>query len=46
MQRLGDLWEERGKPRPVLFWFRAGAVFAFGMALARFVYIELDWSPF
>jgi hypothetical protein len=46
MQRLGALWEKRGKDRPALFSFRAGAVFAFGMALARFVYIELHWNPF
>src|SRR5262245_11392720 len=46
MQRLGEIWEERGKSRPALFSFRAGAVFAFGMALARFVYIELHWRPF
>ena len=46
MHRLGDLWEERGRARPVLFAFRAGAAFAFGMALARFVYIELQWRPF
>src|SRR5262249_3435601 len=46
MHGLGNLWEERGRARPVLFSFRAGAVFAFGMALARFVYIELHWRPF
>ena len=46
MHRLGDVWEEHGKPRPVLFSFRAGALFAFGMAFARFVYIELQWRPF
>jgi hypothetical protein len=46
MHGLGNLWEDRGRPRPVLFSFRAGSVFAFGMALARFVYIELHWSPF
>ena len=45
MDRLGDLWIQRGKARPALFSFRAGAVFAFGMALARFVYIELQWRP-
>jgi hypothetical protein len=36
MRRLGDVWEERGKSRPILFSFRAGAIFAFGLALARF----------
>ena len=41
MHRLGEFWRARGKDRPVLFTFRAGAVFAFGMALVRFVYLEL-----
>ena len=40
MHGLGNLWEGRGRSRPVLFSFRAGAVFAFGMSLARFMYIE------
>ena len=40
MQWLGDVMEQRGGKRPVLFTFRAGAIFAFGMALVRFVYFE------
>ena len=43
---IGEFWHERGKDRPVLFTFRAGAIFAFGMALVRFVYIEMGWRPF
>ena len=46
MRRLGDAWEQRGRRRPVLFSFGAGAIFAVGMALARFTYIELQWRPF
>lgn len=46
MHWIGKLWHERGQDRPVLFTFRAGAVFAFGMALVRFVYVELGWRPF
>jgi hypothetical protein len=46
MHWLGGLWNEHGRDRPVLFTFRAGAVVAFGMALARFVYLELHWNPF
>jgi len=43
---IGEFWHERGRDRPVLFTFRAGAIFAFGMALVRFVYGELEWRPF
>jgi hypothetical protein len=46
MQRLGDWWSGRGRERPVLFSFWAGAIFALGMALVRFVYLELGWNPF
>ena len=40
MHWLGEFWRERGRDRPVLFTFRGGAVFAFGMALVRFLYLE------
>lgn len=40
MHWLGGFWESRGRDRPVLFTFRAGAIFAFGMALVRFLYLE------
>jgi hypothetical protein len=40
MHLIGELWRERGKDRPKLFSFWAGAIFAFGMALVRFLYLE------
>jgi len=40
MHWLGEFWRDRGKDPPVLFTFRAGAIFAFGMALVRFLYLE------
>jgi hypothetical protein len=40
MHWLGEFWREREKDRPALFTFRAGAIFAFGMALVRFLYFE------
>jgi hypothetical protein len=46
MDRIGEFWRERGRDRPALFSFRAGAVFAFGMALVRFVYLEVGSKPF
>ena len=46
MRWMGEFWRERGRDRPALFSFRAGAIFAFGMALVRFVYLELAWTPF
>jgi hypothetical protein len=46
MSRVGDAWVQRQRRRPVLFSFGAGAIFAFGMALVRFVYIEVQWRPF
>jgi hypothetical protein len=44
MHWLGEFWRERGKDRPALFTFRAGAIFAFGMALLRFLYLGGYWS--
>ena len=46
MHWIGEFWRERSRDRPILFSFRAGAIFAFGMALVRFVYVELEWRPF
>lgn len=45
MHWLGELWRSRGREAPALFSFRAGAIFAFGMSVVRFVYLELRWSP-
>jgi hypothetical protein len=45
MHWIGEFWRERGLDRPALFSFWAGAIFAFGMALVRFAYLELGWSP-
>ena len=39
MHVIGARWE-REEDRPALFSFRAGAVFAFGMALVRYFYFE------
>jgi hypothetical protein len=41
MHWIGEFWRARGRERLALFSFRAGAIFAFGMALVRFLYIEL-----
>jgi hypothetical protein len=46
MHWMGKFWGERGRDRPALFSFRAGAIFAFGMALVRFAYLEMEWRPF
>jgi hypothetical protein len=46
MHWIGEWWRERGRDKPALFSFWAGAIFAFGMALVRFVYLEIGWSPF
>ena len=46
MDSIGEFWHGRGRVRPPLFSFRAGAIFAFGMAFVRFVYFELGWRPF
>ena len=45
MHAIGEWWGDRRR-RPALFSFWAGAAFAFGMALVRFVYFELGWTPF
>ena len=42
MDELGDRWSSRGRERPALFNFRAGACFAFGMALVRFLYFRMN----
>jgi hypothetical protein len=46
MHWIGEFWSDRGRDRPALFTFGAGALFAFGMALVRFVVLELEWNPF
>ena len=46
MHRIGEWRVERGRDRPALFSFWGGAIFAFGMALVRYVYLEIGWSPF
>lgn len=46
MNEIGEFWRERRGDRPVLFSFRAGAIFAFGMALVRFLYVDRGWRPF
>lgn len=46
MRWLGELWRSRGREAPALYSFWSGAIFAFGMALVRFVYLELGWNPF
>lgn len=46
MQTIGDMVAHRDGDRPVLFSFRAGAIFAFGMALVRFAYLVLEITPF
>ena len=46
MHTIGAWWRERGRNRPALFSFWAGAIFAFGMALVRFLYLEIGWRPF
>ena len=45
MHWLGELWRSRGREAPALFSFRAGAIFAFGMAIVRFAYLEFGRSP-
>ena len=45
MHWAGEFWRGRGWDRPVLFSFRAGAIFALGMALVRFVYFQWVWAP-
>jgi hypothetical protein len=43
MHWLGELQRDQGNSPPRLFTFRAGAIFAFGMALVRFLYLERPW---
>jgi len=40
MRLVGDFWEPRQGWRPALFTFRGGALFAFGMAVVRFGYLQ------
>jgi hypothetical protein len=40
MHSLGELWRERGRDRPPLFTFKGGAMFAAGMALVRFMFVD------
>jgi hypothetical protein len=42
MAGIGDMWRRRGGAPPLLFTFRAGAIFAFGMAVVRFLYLRLS----
>ena len=46
MRWIGEWWSARVADRPALFSFRAGAIFAFGMALVRFAFREIDWRMF
>lgn len=39
MHALGELWPD--DRRPALFTFKGGAIFAFGMAVVRFLYFTL-----
>lgn len=39
MHVIGEWWRNRGKEAPPMFSFRGGAIFAFGMALVRFLYL-------
>jgi hypothetical protein len=41
MAWTGAMWRRRGGAPPAVFTFRAGAIFAFGMALVRFLYVRL-----
>jgi hypothetical protein len=45
MHWLGAFWYQRTGERPALFTFRGGAVFAFAMALTRFLHFQFHW-PF
>jgi hypothetical protein len=44
MHALGRMWPARLGDRPGLLSFGSGAVFAFGMALVRFLYLEDPWQ--
>jgi hypothetical protein len=41
MEALGRFWVSRGHVRMALFTFKAGFLFALGMALLRFAYLEI-----
>ena len=43
MRWIGEYWSDRVAERPALFSFKAGATVAFGMAVVRVVFRELDW---
>jgi hypothetical protein len=45
MHGIGEWWGDRRR-RPALFSFWNGAIFAFGMALVRFIHFEFGWTPF
>jgi hypothetical protein len=47
MHWIGEWWPRSYGDKPGLFSFTSGAIFAFGMALVRFVYLEnpLGWWP-
>ena len=40
MQAIGRWWDTHPDDRPALFTFRAGAIFAFAMALVRFLWLR------
>jgi presenilin-like A22 family membrane protease len=40
MHVLGEFWRNRGREASGLMTFRGGAIFAFGMALVRFLSLE------
>jgi hypothetical protein len=40
MHAVGRWWDDRPSDRPSVFTFSAGAIFAFGMALVRFVWLN------
>ena len=42
MASIGDMWRRRGGAPSGLFTFGAGAIFAFGMALVRFLYLRVS----
>ena len=44
MHLLGRMWPEDWGEKPGLMSFWGGAIFAFGMVLVRFVYIEDPWQ--
>jgi hypothetical protein len=44
MHLLGKLWPPAWGEKPGLMSFWAGAIFAFGMVLVRFVYLEDPWQ--